>query len=93
MLYFNADVVVKEKLRSDQVVETEGFTVPSNKFGDIQKSTKTTIPFVKNNEFDYANLIKWLGSDSEKYVWIVYVLVVSFCDHCSFQRGEFNRWY
>ncbi len=78
MLYFNADVVVKEKLRSGQIVQNEQLTVPSNKFGDVQKSTKTTIPFVKNNEFDYANLIKWLGDNSADYVWIVYVLVVIF---------------
>jgi phospho-N-acetylmuramoyl-pentapeptide-transferase len=78
MLYFNPDVVVKEKLPSEQVIQTEQLTVPSNKFSEVQKSTKTTIPFVKNNEFDYINLIKWLGGNSVDYVWIVYVLVVIF---------------
>jgi len=78
MLYFNPDVVVKEKLRGDQVVQTKELTVPSNKFSDVQKSTKTTIPFVKNNEFDYATLIKWMGVNSADYVWIVFVLVVIF---------------
>jgi len=78
MLYFNPDVVVKEKLPSEQVIQTEQLTVPSNKFSEVQKSTKTTIPFVKNNEFDYVNLIKWLGDNSVDYVWIVYVLVVIF---------------
>ncbi len=78
MLYFNPDVVVKEKLPTDQIVQTKQLTVPSNKFSDVQKSTKTTIPFVKNNEFDYANLIKWMGDKSKDYVWIVYVLVVIF---------------
>jgi len=78
MLYFNPDVVVKEKLPVDQIVQTEVLTVPSNKFGDEQKSTKTTIPFVKNNEFDYVNLIEWIGGNSKDYVWIVYLLVVIF---------------
>jgi len=78
MLYFNPDVVVKEKLPSDQVIETQELTVPSNKFGEAKKSTKTTIPFVKNNEFDYANLISWMGERSKDYVWLVFVFVVVF---------------
>ncbi len=38
-------------------------------------STKTTIPFVKNNEFDYAWLISWMGDWTQNYVWVVYVIV------------------
>lgn len=38
-------------------------------------STKTTIPFVKGNEFDYAWLISWMGDWTQNYVWVVYVLV------------------
>lgn len=41
-------------------------------------STKTTIPFVKGNEFDYAWLINWMGSWAENWVWVVYVLVAIF---------------
>ena len=41
-------------------------------------STKTTIPFVKGNEFDYAWLINWMGSWVENWVWVVYVLVAIF---------------
>lgn len=41
-------------------------------------STKTTIPFVKNNEFDYAWLITWMGDWAQNWVWVVYVLVVIF---------------
>ena len=41
-------------------------------------STKTTIPFVKGNEFDYAWLISWMGNWAENYVWVVYVLVSIF---------------
>lgn len=40
------------------------------------KSTKTTIPFVKNNELDYAKMITWMGSWADKWVWLLYVLVV-----------------
>lgn len=41
-------------------------------------STKTTIPFVKGNEFDYAWLISWMGDWTQNYVWVVYVLVAIF---------------
>ena len=41
-------------------------------------STKTTIPFVKGNEFDYAWLINWMGNWAENWVWVVYVLVAIF---------------
>ena len=41
-------------------------------------STKTTIPFVKGNEFDYAWLISWLGDWTQNWVWVVYVLVAIF---------------
>ncbi|MBQ2508246.1 MAG: phospho-N-acetylmuramoyl-pentapeptide-transferase [Bacteroidales bacterium] len=40
------------------------------------KSTKTTIPFVKNNELDYAKLITWMGPWAERWVWLLYVLIV-----------------
>ncbi len=41
-------------------------------------STKTTIPFVKGNEFDYAWLISWMGDWAQNWVWVVYVLVAIF---------------
>ena len=78
MLYFNPGVVVKEKLPQKEVSQMLELQVPTNKFGEAHKSTKTTIPFVKNNEFDYASLIKWMGDWTENYVWLLFVLVVIF---------------
>ena len=40
------------------------------------KSTKTTIPFMKNNEFDYAELISWAGEGSKDWVWVVFIPMV-----------------
>ena len=40
------------------------------------RSTKTTIPFVKNNEFDYSWLLVWLNKDLEKYTWIIFIPLV-----------------
>ena len=42
------------------------------------KTPITTIPFVKNHEFNYSKLISWMGPGAEKYTWIVYIVVVTF---------------
>jgi phospho-N-acetylmuramoyl-pentapeptide-transferase len=43
-----------------------------------QKSTATTIPFFKNNELDYADLIKWMGDGYQNWAWIVFIPIVIF---------------
>jgi phospho-N-acetylmuramoyl-pentapeptide-transferase len=42
------------------------------------KSTKTTIPFVKNNNLDYANAFRWAGDKAQKYGWIFFLLMAIF---------------
>ncbi len=42
------------------------------------KSTQTTIPFVKNNNFDYAYLTQWMGKYSQTGGWLLFILVVIF---------------
>ena len=78
-LYFHQDVTIKEQLTPAQkqeiVVSDTLESVPSNP--EI-KSTKTTIPFVKGNEFDYASLITWISPGLGKYAWIVFIIVVIF---------------
>ncbi|MCK5814739.1 MAG: phospho-N-acetylmuramoyl-pentapeptide-transferase [Flavobacteriaceae bacterium] len=72
MLYLNDGVTIKEKLSAQEIVQiTEDGG--SRLFGDAHKSTKTTIPFLKNNEFEYASVLKWLGDDYQKYAWIVFI--------------------
>lgn len=46
--------------------------------GPEVKSTKTTIPFVKNNEFDYASLIDWISPDLVNYAWLIFIPIVIF---------------
>jgi len=80
-LYFNDNVTIKEKLpeAQQQVLLAKNPNVPITQlFGDEQKSTKTTIPFVKNNEFDYADLITWISPGLSKYAWVIFVLVAIF---------------
>jgi phospho-N-acetylmuramoyl-pentapeptide-transferase len=42
------------------------------------KTPITTIPFVKNHEFNYSKLVSWIGPGAEKYTWVIYILIVTF---------------
>ena len=76
MLYFNPDVTIKEQLpKSEQITTESGKRVL---FGEATKSTKTTVPFFKDNELDYAQALRFLGDDYEKYGWIVFIFIVIF---------------
>ena len=70
--YFHDSITIKEKIRTESAVQTEAV------FSDEVKSLKTTIPFVKNNEFDYNYLVQWMGKEAQKYTWILFVLMVIF---------------
>src|SRR5690606_10843278 len=53
--------------------------LPATKLFEVEeKSTKTTIPFVKENEFDYADLITWISPNLEKYAWVIFILAAIF---------------
>lgn len=75
-LYFNTQVVVREVNPATRVpgaVENAQGELDSRiEYTDV-KSTKTTVPFLKNNEFDYSSLVPFIPAD---YTWIVYVVVV-----------------
>lgn len=76
MLYFHPGVTMKEQLPTKfQYITEEGVPVL---FGEEEKSTKTTIPFLKDNELDYADAISWLGDGFEKYAWLIFIPVVIF---------------
>ncbi|MDR1096527.1 MAG: phospho-N-acetylmuramoyl-pentapeptide-transferase [Tannerella sp.] len=74
-LYLSPDAVIRENLEvinGDNVIE-EVQIHPSE-----TKSTKTTIPFFKNNNFDYAWLGSWAGEWKEEATWFFFVLIVIF---------------
>ncbi|MGY5352451.1 phospho-N-acetylmuramoyl-pentapeptide-transferase [Wenyingzhuangia sp. IMCC45533] len=72
MLYFHSSVTMKEELPfSEKVANTY-------LFGKAHKSVKTTIPFLKDNEFDYASVLTWLGDGAADYAWIIFIPVVIF---------------
>ncbi len=72
MLYFSDDVMIKEPAVDSAQIEVSAGTAS----WEAAKSTKTTIPFVKNNEFDYAWLIDWMGEGAKDYGWIIFILMV-----------------
>lgn len=74
-LYFNDNVVIRE-VKPAALASVNLANVDQEKldYQDV-KSTKTTVPFLKNNELDYGKVFGFLGED---YTWIAYVLVVIF---------------
>ncbi len=76
MLYFNDGVTIKEQLPVDQQVMQENGR--KKVFGEAHKSTKTTVPFFKNNELDYSKAFSFLGEGYEKYGWIVFIFISVF---------------
>ena len=71
-MVFHSDITIKEKNIQTEVEGVYDFSTSS------VKSSKTTIPFFKNNEFNYENLTSWLGDGMAKYSWLLFVLVVIF---------------
>ncbi|GAA3578599.1 phospho-N-acetylmuramoyl-pentapeptide-transferase [Snuella lapsa] len=77
-LFFHSDVTIKEKLplaEQQQILSADANAAPSKLFGAEMHSTKTTIPFVKGNEFDYSDIITWIHPDLSKYAWVIFILV------------------
>ncbi|AOW09284.1 phospho-N-acetylmuramoyl-pentapeptide-transferase [Flavobacterium gilvum] len=77
VLYFSPVVTVKTDTASSKIFQQTSQTVVRSASME-EKSTVTTIPFVKNNEFDYAKILEWIGPDYEKWAWLVFIPVVIF---------------
>jgi len=71
-LFFHPEVTMREH---DKSIITEEYTVEQVKGEDI-KSTMTTVPILKNNEFDYGNLISWAGDGAKDYVWLIFIPMI-----------------
>ena len=65
VLYYHPDVTIKDRYLNDNIKERIEY-----------KSTKTTVPFLKDNELDYSYLISWVGEKSKKYSFIVFIFFV-----------------
>jgi phospho-N-acetylmuramoyl-pentapeptide-transferase len=80
-MYFNSDIIIRQEVKLPVTVDAP---VAFHMKGKTQvytqdiKSTKTTIPFYKNNEFDYAKVLKFMGGDDHYalIVFLVFVIVI-----------------
>lgn len=73
-LYLSPDVVIRENVE----MQCAGEVVEVVHKSQSVKSTKTTIPFFKNNNFDYADLVGFLGKNAQPIGWVIFVLVTIF---------------
>ena len=94
---FSNDIVVREKVQVDSAAATEAVTdmtdldkdselrISEGQWAeqDVVKSTKTTIPFVKNHEFDYKWLSPFKGAMGWYCKWAIYVIMIVIVTACS----------
>ncbi|MDR1005643.1 MAG: phospho-N-acetylmuramoyl-pentapeptide-transferase [Bacteroidales bacterium] len=85
LIYFNPSITIKEKVEIDQYVQQHNIqsqTKYEKAKADFEqqakRSTKTTIPFVKNQEFDYTSLVKWTGKNYKDWAWLIFIPIVIF---------------
>jgi phospho-N-acetylmuramoyl-pentapeptide-transferase len=84
VLYFHPDVVIKERMTANQqsaysfdeaISSKKDLTLPKYAATPI-KTIKTTIPFVKDNEFDYVSVLSFMGDNAVKYGWLIFIPIV-----------------
>ncbi|GGW78047.1 phospho-N-acetylmuramoyl-pentapeptide-transferase [Salegentibacter mishustinae] len=79
-LFFHPGVTVKEETNEPAPEKQELVDSFQNirEMGPEIKTTTTTIPFVKNNEFDYSSLISWIDPALKNYAWLIFIPIVIF---------------
>ena len=81
ILYFHPQVTIRRQIvgveNSVQVNTTDRMAEHTEKYVDA-KAPITTIPFVKNHEFNYAKILAFLGDNYEKWAWIIFIPIVIF---------------
>ena len=72
VMYLSPDIVAREntEIRVNNVIESVQYEEKA------VKTTKTTIPFVKNNNFDYRWLVSFMGDFADQAVWVIFVVAV-----------------
>jgi phospho-N-acetylmuramoyl-pentapeptide-transferase len=81
LLYFHPQVTIRRQIvgveNSVQLNNTDRMAEHTEKYVDA-KAPITTIPFVKNHEFNYAKILAFLGDNYEKWAWIIFIPIVIF---------------
>ena len=75
ILFFNDDVVVRKDTMTKNIFEKNNIEMVEAK---NEKSLATTLPFIKNNELNYTEALRFLGDGYEKYAWLIFIPIVIF---------------
>ena len=75
-MYFNDEIKVKTS--SNKLIKQNNYEAKMSFIDNNNKSMVTTIPFVKNNEFNYNSILKLFGITNPKLVWIIFVPIIIF---------------
>ena len=85
VMYFHPDIVIGEKVANSDGPAVITQTNDATPFGEdavlhytTEKSSKTTIPFVKNNDFNYEVLVSWLGPNGKRWTWLAFSIIIIF---------------
>ncbi|MDR0789176.1 MAG: phospho-N-acetylmuramoyl-pentapeptide-transferase [Bacteroidales bacterium] len=85
LIYFHPAITIKERMEVDQYVQQNNMqnTTKYEHAKEVfhkqaKRSTKTTIPFIKNHEFDYTALVKWTGENYKDWAWLIFIPIVIF---------------
>ncbi len=75
-MYFHPDITVKRKYSDAKVVNRNNV---ENNFMPTEKATVSTVPFAKNNEFDYSGILFWMSEEeAHEWAWVVFIPIVIF---------------
>ena len=84
-LYFNSDVIVRDqvylpngRLKTESVVNPQTGKKEIHQVTIDRKSTETTLPFIKDHQFNYKWLVGFTGKHADKVVWFLYALIIIF---------------
>ena len=77
-MYFHPQITTKEVITDTNPTENVIARAEVVDMGPEVKDTSTTIPFVKDNEFEYSSLISWIDADLVNYAWLIFIPIVIF---------------
>ena len=75
-MYFHPDITIKRKYADAQVVNRNNV---AQNFAPAKKETISTVPFMKNNEFDYSKILFWMDEkQQDEWAWLIFISLVIF---------------
>ncbi|ARN78750.1 phospho-N-acetylmuramoyl-pentapeptide-transferase [Nonlabens spongiae] len=76
IMYFHPGITIKEEIRNPEQQQEALLQTSPVEFTEAKQSTKTTIPFVKNNELDYSRVFEWISPELVSWSWLIFIPIV-----------------